>query len=275
MSAIPPNIRERLDELLVAQTFGDITSAERAELDALLANPDVAKLAAETDAAAAAMLLAFKDAAPARMPADAKARLLSKGQAMVAPRSVGTTPSRGDSSGRAVIGWLIAASLAVVAAIGWLRPTPPPQTVIVEKPAVVPPEPTLEARLAKLLAEPGTKTVQMAGQDKPRSQGASAEAIWNNDKQEGYLKISKLGPNDPKVDQYQLWIFDKARATYPVDGGVFDISQAQVSASGDIIIPMHPALKVTDPAAFAVTIEQPGGVVVTDKTGLVLLGAAK
>jgi membrane-bound ClpP family serine protease len=42
-----------------------------------------------------------------------------------------------------------------------------------------------------------------------------------------------------------------------VDGGVFNIP----SGSATAIIPIRNALQVSDPAAFVITLEQPGGVV--------------
>ena len=65
--------------------------------------------------------------------------------------------------------------------------------------------------------------------------------------------------NDPSVSQYQLWIFDEDQE-HPVDGGVFD-----VTTSGEILIPIEAKLVVSKPTLFAVTIEKPGGVVVSNK----------
>ncbi|MFZ9916579.1 MAG: hypothetical protein ACO3IB_14765, partial [Phycisphaerales bacterium] len=42
---------------------------------------------------------------------------------------------------------------------------------------------------------------------------------------EGELHIEGLAPNDPALEQYQLWIFDAERdERFPVDGGVFDVA---------------------------------------------------
>jgi anti-sigma-K factor RskA len=77
--------------------------------------------------------------------------------------------------------------------------------------------------------------------------------------------------NDPTTEQYQLWIFDKDRdERYPVDGGVFDITE-----SGECIVPIHAAVQVNEAALFAVTIERPGGVVVSDRSRLPLLAQPK
>jgi hypothetical protein len=80
-----------------------------------------------------------------------------------------------------------------------------------------------------------------------------------------------LASNDPKVHQYQIWIFDAERdKRYPIDGGVFDVP----ADANDIVIPIHAALQVLKPAAFAVTVEKPGGVVVSARDHVVVLGAA-
>ena len=74
-----------------------------------------------------------------------------------------------------------------------------------------------------------------------------------------------LAANDPARAQYQLWIFDGARdQAHPVDGGVFDVR------SGDVVVPIHAAVKVFSPRLFAVTVERPGGVVVSKRERIVL-----
>ena len=76
-----------------------------------------------------------------------------------------------------------------------------------------------------------------------------------------------LAKNDPTHIQYQLWIFDKTRDDkYPVDGGVFDVD----SESGDVVVPIKATLPVNTPTLFAITVEKPGGVVVSKREHLVL-----
>jgi anti-sigma-K factor RskA len=71
--------------------------------------------------------------------------------------------------------------------------------------------------------------------------------------------------------QYQLWIFDGGRdQRYPVDGGVFDVP----TNATEVVIPIHAALPVLSAKAFAVTVEKPGGVVVSGRQHVVVLGAA-
>ena len=64
--------------------------------------------------------------------------------------------------------------------------------------------------------------------------------------------------------------FDAGRdKRYPVDGGVFDVP----ANTAEVVIPIRAALMVRKPAAFAVTVEKPGGVVVSGREHVVALGA--
>jgi anti-sigma-K factor RskA len=78
-------------------------------------------------------------------------------------------------------------------------------------------------------------------------------------------------PNDPERAQYQLWIFDAARDDrYPIDGGVFDVPPGR----NELIVPMHPTLPVARAVAFAITVEPPGGVVVSNREKVVAFAKA-
>jgi hypothetical protein len=97
------------------------------------------------------------------------------------------------------------------------------------------------------------------------------EVVWDGERQEGYLTLSGLEPNAPAGRQYQLWIFDAARDDrYPVDGGVFDVPVHNQSTT----VRIRPALRVSQPVAFAVTLEPVGGVVVSDRSHLMALARA-
>ncbi len=97
------------------------------------------------------------------------------------------------------------------------------------------------------------------------------DVVWDGERQEGYLTLSGLEPNAPAGQQYQLWIFDAARdERYPVDGGVFDVPVHSQSTT----VRIRPALRVSQPVAFAVTLEPAGGVVVSDRSHLKALARA-
>ena len=83
------------------------------------------------------------------------------------------------------------------------------------------------------------------------------------------MRFENLPVNDPTKEQYQLWIFAKNQSEEtPIDGGVFDIS-----SDGEVVIPIRPKLKAEDVYLFAVTVEQPGGVVVSSRERLPLLAS--
>ncbi|MFM7133961.1 MAG: anti-sigma factor domain-containing protein, partial [Planctomycetota bacterium] len=87
------------------------------------------------------------------------------------------------------------------------------------------------------------------------------EAYFDPETDEGLLEIEGLVPNDPTVEQYQLWIFDRTRdERFPVDGGVFD-----VCGQGRAVIPVQAKLRVGEPVLFAVTVEPSGGSVVSER----------
>ncbi len=103
----------------------------------------------------------------------------------------------------------------------------------------------------------------------PSGQRVTGDVIWDGDTQRGYMRFTNLPKNNRSVEQYQLWIFDASRdERYPVDGGVFDVV---ADGSGRVVVPIRARLKVRTPTMFAVTIERPGGVVVSDRSRIVAL----
>lgn len=143
-------------------------------------------------------------------------------------------------------GWAAAAMLLVALVVGTLR-----------EPGVDEPEPAAE-RLA-LLERPATLVSPWATPEVAEFSGVTGDVVWNDEEQTGFLRLSGMPANDPAVAQYQLWIVDPDRDANPVDGGVFDIP----ATAGEVIIPINAKLAVDDPAAFAITREKPGGVVVS------------
>lgn len=96
----------------------------------------------------------------------------------------------------------------------------------------------------------------------------SGKVAWNGRLQAGLMRFRGLPANDPTREQYQLWIFDEAQdERYPVDGGVFDVPAGAVEA----LIPIQAKLKIDRPKLFAVTIEKPGGVVVSSRERIAAL----
>jgi hypothetical protein len=96
--------------------------------------------------------------------------------------------------------------------------------------------------------------------------GVSGDVVWDNSKQVGFLTFTGLEPNDSLRHQYQLWIVDATRDDrYPVDGGVFDVP----ATTSPVVIPVRATVPVREPLAFVVTVEKPGGAVVSGRERVV------
>lgn len=107
--------------------------------------------------------------------------------------------------------------------------------------------------------------------------GIEGQVVWSDDAQRGFMVFNGLEPNDPKIEQYQLWIFDTDPGQeVPVDGGVFDVARAKKNPqTGEVIVPFRPHVPVEKGVQFAVTIETPGGVMKSDRKRLPLLASLK
>ncbi|WP_010584080.1 anti-sigma factor [Schlesneria paludicola] len=127
-----------------------------------------------------------------------------------------------------------------------------------------------EAQLRAELVTTAKDLVQVKWADGPTPiAGAEGDVVWSPSQQQGFMRFRGLAINVPTVEQYQLWIFDKNQSDKtPIDGGVFDITSDQ-----EVIIPIQAKLRVQDAYLFAITIEKPGGVVVSSRERLPLLAA--
>jgi anti-sigma-K factor RskA len=97
--------------------------------------------------------------------------------------------------------------------------------------------------------------------------GAGGEVVWDNARQQGYLSLEGLAGVDPRRGAYQLWIFDATRdSRYPIDGGLFTMAEGQAPT----VVPIRAAVPVREPTLFAITLEPPGGVVVSDRKRIML-----
>ncbi len=95
------------------------------------------------------------------------------------------------------------------------------------------------------------------GMGDPDFDGVTGYVRWDNSTQQGVMRLTGLPVNNPTEQQYQLWIVDPLRDSNPIDGGVFNITE------GENLVAIDAKLEVIRPKAFALTLEQPGGVVVS------------
>lgn len=287
MSAPGPQnpLDEATIDLLIKQVTEGLSPDEQRELD-VLDSAQVSSNLQKFERAAAAVALAGSIAAEA-LPAALKSEIEQQAQGFFARGSERAranvvdlgTARRPPPAARAssLYGWLAAAACLVVAIIAWNRTLPPapvamaPPAPVLPAPLEVPPAPPTPAQERQaLLAKSDSLKVTFGATKDPAAAGVSGDVVWDPATQRGFLRFVGLAPNDPAVHQYQLWIFDGGRdQRYPVDGGVFNIS-----AAGEVVIPIHAALPVLSAKAFAVTVEKPGGVVVSGREHVVVLGAA-
>ena len=128
----------------------------------------------------------------------------------------------------------------------------------------------LAERRQQLLDVPDS--IQIAWQpfdlpDSPAEQpDVRGDVVWSDELQEGYIRFVGLDPNDPNIEQYQVWVIDERGLEQKVSGGVFN-----ASAEGEIIVPIEPGIDVGRVALFAVTVENPGGTWVPDLSRRVVI----
>jgi anti-sigma-K factor RskA len=236
--------RERHEELLADQALVGLGEGERRELEALahefgLGQDD------SLDLAAGALDRALTDATEP-LPAALMARLRSDAEHHLA-RSAPVPASRPRPTRLAWTGWLVAAAAAIVCVLLW---------------RALPGVPDPAGERATLLALADTLRIDWTATE--LAAGAGGDVVWSQELQAGVMRLTGLARNDPQAQQYQLWIFDDEQE-HPIDGGVFDVT------GGEVLVPIDAKLRVHSPTLFAVTVEKPGGVVVSDQQRIVLV----
>ena len=169
------------------------------------------------------------------------------------------------------LGWAAAAAACIALAvniyqtrtneIAFATPTPTPITQ----------QPSPAQKREQLLASASDIVHADWGPGTMKDLAVGGDVVWSDTKQEGYLRFRDLPKNDNSVYTYQLWIFDETQdEKTPIDGGVFD-----VNAEGEIIVPIDAKLRARGAKAFAITMEKPGGVMVSKREKVVTLAAVK
>ncbi len=268
---------DRLSELLAGKALCDLALEEEREFDTLAARAaaDLSTEPFELTAAALDLFYIAEEEAIAHssdepLPESLAAAIQTSADSVMRTRAVDArtepapqpAPTRSepaiagrigpDRNSSAGLAWLAAAAAIALAAIAWWPASAP----------------DLNTKLGNLLTSDAQRVQwKWQGLGELESSAIGGEAIWSQERDEGYMRFSGLPVNDPSVEQYQLWIFDPSQSdATPIDGGVFDID-----ADGNAIVEIDPKLSPTGPTMFAITIEQPGGVVVSSRERLVLI----
>lgn len=253
---------DRLSDLLADRALGELATADSGELDRLLNDSDSGDHEA-FDRIAASLELGLMAQPLEPLPAGLRQKVLMAAMREIAPRHQPLVENVAEKKflpvKRRSTGWFIrfaptlaAAAMLIVAFSMTFHQKQSPNA----------------ARQALLSSANDVVVLPWTATEDPAARGASGDVAWSNARQTGYMRFNGLPKNNPQQEQYQLWIFDPSQdAKYPVDGGVFNINQS----TGEAIIPISARLHLSGPTLFAITIEKPGGVVVSDRKRLPLL----
>ena len=276
MSAPGRNIPERAEELLADRACFGLSRDEERELCELLSDcPECVEWLAVSPHDLAAGEVASGCPCEGRMPASLRREVeiqarawccglkMSRGESEVRSIRASETHAMAPSRWRALAlsGWMAAAACLVVAVGLALRGADGAAASHAERMA------TAQARGDVVRANWGPFNALDTG-EAPEITGVTGEVAWSDALQTGVMKFSGL-PSCKPDEQYQLWIVDAERGiTQRVSGAVFGCS-----GPGPLEVPIEPQLPITKAAAFAVTLERAGGVVVSDMKRRVVLAA--
>ena len=250
---------QRLEELEAGRILGDLSDDEFAELKSLSQDHDgildgsLEWAAAQVEAGLAQQ---YSDPLPTELVTkvrEGRTGFINEPQPVDQPEptSLVTPPSHWWNS--APVAWAAAAVVTLLLVVNF---------------AVRPGSGGGEQPVASLESR-ATDLVESAFDGLDGYESVSGKAVWSDALQEGYLELANVPVNDPTVKQYQLWIVDPERDEAPVDGGVFDIG-----SEGTVKVPIDAKLRVDQPQAFVITLEQPGGVVKSKQDVVVALAKA-
>jgi anti-sigma-K factor RskA len=272
--------RELLADLLTKKAVYGLDKAEQDQLDGL--NSDAAEMefqSLEITAAAISMVgLTDDESMPShlfsKISAAADKQFGKIEMAEDSPWPPTYQAERPSRSWFSWFGWAAAAAACVALAVNiYITRMGPPVEVAkvptpVETPRILTP---VEMRDALLASSAGLTRANWAAGNVKELKEVSGDVVWSDEKQTGYMRFRGLPVNDVTKETYQLWIFDKTQdKTTPIDGGVFD-----VTANGEVVIPITAKLKAREPGMFAITIEKPGGVVVSKREKIAALATVE
>ncbi len=263
-------------DLLCKKAVYGLTEQEETQLAELQSKAGVADESLSFELAAAAIGIAGVDAReelPAslrsRIGADAKRYFETVPEKRPAP--VATTLASDERETGSWFNWLgwafaAAACLALALNLFYTRPRNDIANVGV-------PTPTQEERLTptqmrqRLIDSAADLARGSWGAGNVKELTPAGDIVWSDAKQAGYMRLRGLPVNDPNKETYQLWIFDETQDDKtPIDGGTFN-----VNAEGEVIVPINAKLAPRNTKMYAITVEKPGGVVVSKREKIVAL----
>ena len=266
MSSASPAFDERFVDLAIQRATIGLSQPEQLEFEDLVHSPENQFEAECYDLTAAALDLSFAGRKRDSMPREVQDQLLlAAGKffgtdqplpaAVVqhgAPVEVSTRRAVNRFSRREAIALTVTAACLMLMLSGWNPLGSKLQTA--------------SERMQQFTSSPPADLVEVnwIPNEAPNARG---KVVWSNSRQEGYMEFAGMPENDPSQTQYQLWIFDTDKnQKFPVDGGVFDIDSAET-----VVVPIKANIPVSKAVQFAVTLEKPGGVVVSEREHIPVL----
>lgn len=277
-------LNDELIDLLTQKALFGLDDAERAQLERLLSETGQHDDESFDMAAAAIGMVGLTTDEP--LPEHLHARILASGEDFISSLGNAAVPEdaiadrSNESEYQKVfefepkrrsfswLGWAVAAVALVALGINiWSTRVERPPVATITTPTSTPAKLTPEQEMAALMSSPDVVKASWGAGNVKDLNDLGGDVVWSDEKQKGFMRLRGLPPNDKTKEQYQLWIFDKTQdPKKPIDGGVFDVPTA-----GEVIIPIDAKLKALGPSMFAITVEKPGGVVVSDRQKIAAL----
>lgn len=266
MSSPGNSTSESWEELQITRLLFGLSLDEQAEFDRLTETLPVEQKTS-FEQVVASLDLAWSD--PQSMPLPDHLRKAIRSRAIEefttpAIQPVGSTTAGGARpSPSTKLPWLVAAACMAITAMTLFTSVP----IAPNKEITL----SLTEQRSKLIASTADLVKADWSEGPNPINDAAGDVVWSSSQQQGFMRFRGLPVNDPTKAQYQLWIFDKNQSeNTPIDGGVFDVSSDQ-----EAVVPIQAKLRAENVYMFAVTIEKPGGVVVSSRGNLPLVASVK
>ncbi len=267
------NLEEVMLDLLCKKAVYGLEAAEEKQLADVEQKLGMVGQSQSFELTAAAISIADLDTS-SPMPASLRSRILADAESHFAeraqPESV-PVPKVVHESRNSIFTWFpwavaAAACIALALNIYFTRP----QNPIVQGgvPTPSPEERLTPAQMRQRLIDAAPDLARGTwGPGNMKDVAPAGDIVWSDEKQAGYMRLQGLPVNDKGTETYQLWIFDETQSDKtPIDGGTFN-----VNAEGEVIIPINAKLSPKNTKMYAITVEKPGGVVVSERKKLVAL----
>lgn len=264
------NVEEALLDLLYKKAVYGLDEQEEKQLAELQASAGAEVDLESIELTAAALSLAELDTAEplppnlrARISADAERYFDEREASNLVEAPAKATPER-KPFWQVIspwLGWAVAAAACIALALNVYITRTELARIRTAGPLPTPMRDMTPEEMRQRLIEsaPDLARAEWTSPDKDDPAAVSGDVVWSDTQQAGYMRLRGLQVNDPNRETYQLWIFDETQdPKTPIDGGTFDIN-----AEGEVVIPINAKLRPRNTRMFAITVEKPGGVVVS------------